>query len=567
MTDEKRKSMKTAWAALEKRADALAKKSMASLFAADADRAQDFSLEAAGLYLDYSKNRIDREARGALLDLAEAACLPKAIRQMTGAEKINTTENRAVLHVALRDFALRTYRVDDEDVSTLIRAERDRMKSFADRFAAGDLKGFAGAPIDTIVNIGIGGSDLGPQMVVEALRHHVPAGRRTFFVSNVDGRHLGDVLRVVDPARTLFIIASKTFTTQETMTNAASARAWFLANGGSEADIARHFIALSTNAGAVSEFGIDTDNMFVFWDWVGGRYSLWSAIGLSIALATGFDTFERLLRGAHAMDEHFRSAPLAENLPVMLALVGIWNRNILNIGSHAVLPYDQRLARLPAYLQQADMESNGKRVTKDGSPVASATGPVIFGEPGTNGQHAFYQLIHQGTDVISADFIAAALTDDPLSDHHEKLLANFLAQTEALMLGRTLKQVRDDLLAAGMNGNQIDALAPHKVFPGDRPTNSILMDRLSPENLGALIALYEHKIFCQGIIWGINSFDQWGVELGKVLAKVILPEIAHLGEEKPENAAHDGSTSGLINRINMIRSRQPGGSGQSGHSG
>ena len=542
-----------AWRDLEARADTLAGQSIASRFASDPSRAEDFSLEAAGLYLDYAKNRIDRDTRAALLALAEAADLPRAIRQMTAAEKINTTEDRAVLHVALRDFALRTYRVDDQDISTAVRAERDRMKSFADRFAAGDLKGFGGEPLDTIVNIGIGGSDLGPQMVVEALKPYHLDGKRAFFVSNVDGRHLGDVLRAVDPARTLFIVASKTFTTQETMTNAVSARDWFLANGGTEETIAKHFIALSTNTRAVEAFGIDTDNMFVFWDWVGGRYSLWSAIGLSIALTTGFGVFERLLRGAHAMDEHFRAAPLEENMPAMLALVGIWNRNFQGIGAHAVLPYDQRLARLPAYLQQADMESNGKSVRKDGTRVTSATGPIIFGEPGTNGQHAFYQLIHQGTDVISADFIAAAITDDPLSDHHEKLLANFLAQPEALMLGRNEKAVRADLLAVGLNESQIDALAPHKVFPGDRPTNSILMDRLTPENLGALIALYEHKIFCQGVIWDVNSFDQWGVELGQVLAKAVLPEIAALGEEKASVESHDGSTNALINRINALR--------------
>jgi glucose-6-phosphate isomerase len=532
----------------------LAPPAMRAAFAADPDRAAKFSLEAAGLFLDYSKNRISDEILEALVGLAVAADLDGAKKRMFAGDKINRTEDRAVLHVALRDFAHRAYYVDGIDVSKAVRAEREKMRVFVDRVHSGAFCGRTGKPLDAVVNIGIGGSDLGPQMATEALRPYWKEGRRAFFVSNVDGQHLADTLAGLDPERTLFIIASKTFTTQETMTNAASARTWFIEKSGGEAGVANHFAALSTNERAVADFGIDPANMFVFWDWVGGRYSLWSAIGLSIALQTGFDVFEQLLKGAHQMDEHFRAAPLAANMPALLALVGVWNRNFLNIAAHAVLPYDQHLHRLPAYLQQADMESNGKSRLMSGAPAPCATGPVIFGEPGTNGQHAFYQLIHQGTDVISADFIAPALSQTPRADHHEKLLANFLAQTEALMLGRTEAEARDDLRAQGLAKSQIDGLAPHKVFPGDRPTNSILMEKLTPETLGALIALYEHKIFCQGVVWGVNSFDQWGVELGKTLAKNILPEIAPLGVRKPAASGHDSSTTGLVDRINAIRS-------------
>ena len=527
--------------------------SMRSLFDADSERAQTFSIEAAGLYFDYSKNKLDADVRDALIALAGEAELETLRARMLNGERINTTENRAVLHVALRDFAMRSYFVDGEEVTKRVLKEREKMLRFVRDVHSGARRGFTGEPLDTVVNIGIGGSDLGPHMATEALRPFWIEGRRTYFVSNVDGQHLHDVLQQIDPARTLFIVASKTFTTQETMTNAGSARDWFSQAGGAANDVAKHFIALSTNAHAVEQFGIDLDNMFEFWDWVGGRYSLWSAIGMSIALQIGADGFERLLRGAHAMDEHFRAAPLSENMPVMMALVGVWNRNFQNINAHAVLPYDQHLHRLPAYLQQADMESNGKRVARDGSTLSAASGPVIFGEAGTNGQHAFYQLIHQGTDVISADFIAAARSASPLGDHHEKLLANFLAQTEALMLGKTEAEARNELADAGETASDIDALAPHKVFPGDRPTNSILMETLTPETLGALIALYEHKIFCQGVIWGVNSFDQWGVELGKSLAKNILPEIAALGEQKPAASEHDGSTNRLLDWINHVR--------------
>lgn len=541
------------WKSLQGLADQLRGVRTTSLFESDPDRAEKFSVEAAKLFCDFSKTKITEQVLQALLKLAEKAELERAIKQMVSGEKINVTEDRAVLHVALRDFAMRSYRVDDADISLDVRAVRDRIKQFAGKMDSGELTGFTGEPLNTIVNIGIGGSDLGPQMVVEALKPYWRDSRRAHFVSNVDGRHLGDVLRDIDPARTLFIVASKTFTTQETMTNAASARGWLLSQGATEADIAKHFIALSTNKMAVTDFGIDEANMFEFWDWVGGRYSLWSAIGMSIALQVGFDNFEKLLRGAHAMDEHFRSAPIAENMPALLALVGVWHRNFQGIGTHAVLPYDQRLTRLPAYLQQADMESNGKRISKDGEAVRYGTGPVIFGEPGTNGQHAFYQLIHQGTDVISADFIAAARTDDPIGDHHEKLLANFLAQTEALMVGRNEAQVREDLRMAGLNDAQAEAVVAHKVFPGDRPTTSILMEKLTPETLGSLIALYEHKIFCQGVIWNINSFDQWGVELGKSLAKKILPELGPIGVDMPAVTDHDPSTNGLIARINKMR--------------
>ena len=541
------------WKALARDAERLEGTSMRALFAADPARFGRFSLEAAGLFLDYSKNRIDDDALDHLIALAGAAGLEAARRAMFDGAAVNTTEGRAVLHAALRDFAMRDYHVGGENVSPAVRRERDRMRAFAGRVHGGAHKGYSGKALTSVVNIGIGGSDLGPQMVVEALRPYWIEGRRAFFVSNVDGQHLADTLAMVDPETTLFIVASKTFTTQETMTNAQSAREWFLAQGGGEDDVAKHFVALSTNESAVAAFGIDADNMFRFWDWVGGRFSLWSAIGLSIALQVGFDNFEKLLRGAHAMDEHFRVAPVRENMPALLALVGLWNRNFMGAAAHAVLPYDQHLHRLPAYLQQAEMESNGKSVAKDGARVETATCPVIFGEPGTNGQHAFYQLLHQGTDVISADFIAPALSQSPLGDHHEKLLSNFLAQTEALMRGKTEDEARAELADAGAAPPEAKALAPHKVFPGDRPTSSILMERLTPETLGALVALYEHKIFCQGVLWGVNSFDQWGVELGKALAKTILPELGPVGEEKPPASGHDASTNGLIDRINAMR--------------
>jgi glucose-6-phosphate isomerase len=532
---------------------AAARPSMRALFDADPVRATAYSLEAAGLFLDYSRNRITDEIRNALIALAETAGLEDARRRLFAGERINVTEGRAVLHPALRDLSGEGFSIDGHDISSAIVRECAKMEAFVSRVHAGELRGRTGKPLDTVVNIGIGGSDLGPQLAVEALRPYWVAGRRTIFVSNVDGQHLADALETLNPDSTLFVISSKTFTTQETMTNAASARNWFLSRGGAAADIAKHFVAISTNQDAVRAFGISPENLFAFWDWVGGRYSLWSAIGLSIALQAGFATFERMLRGAHEMDAHFRSAPIERNMPIMLALVGIWNRNFEKISAHAVLPYDQHLARLPAYLQQLDMESNGKSRRIDGAPVDCKTGPVIFGEPGTNGQHAFYQLIHQGTDPVSSDFIAAALSHAPLGDHHEKLLANFLAQPEALMWGRTEAEVRVLLAKRGDKQTDIDSLAPHMAFPGERPTSSILMEKLTPEALGALLALYEHKIFCQGVIWGINSFDQWGVELGKSLAASILPKIARVGEVKPASAGHDSSTLALLNRINAIR--------------
>jgi len=540
------------WKALGEEAESLSGVHMRDLFERDASRFEKLSGEAAGLFVDYSKNVVTEETVGKLLSLASACGLEEKRDAMFAGEKINETEDRAVLHVALRDTANGKYMVDGEDVMPLIEEELSRMDQFCAAIHSGGHTGYTGKPLTTIVNIGIGGSDLGPVMVTEALKPYWIDGRECHFVSNVDGTHLAETLAAVDPETTLFIIASKTFTTQETMTNAMSARDWFLKQGASEADVAKHFIALSTNAEEVSKFGIDTDNMFAFWDWVGGRYSLWSAIGLSIALQVGFDNFRKLLDGAAAMDRHFETAPLAENLPALLALIGVWNRNFLDIGTHAVLPYDQYLHRLAAYLQQADMESNGKGVVMDGSPASASTGPVIFGEPGTNGQHAFYQLIHQGTDKISADFIAPALSHNPLGDHHVKLLANFLAQPEALMRGKTTEEVKAEL-GDSVPADKLETLAKHKTFTGNRPTNSILMEKLTPETLGALIALYEHKIFCQGVIWGINSFDQWGVELGKVLAKAILPELAERGQDKPAASAHDASTNGLIDRINSIR--------------
>ena len=539
-----------AWAVLKGDADALSRTSMRALFDSDPGRFETFSLSAAGLFLDYSKNKITHETLEHLLALARERGVAARRDAMFAGEPINETEGRPVLHVALRAGRDGGFQAGGEPVSGQIADELARMQTFCDKVHAGSFKGHTGKALTHVVNIGIGGSDLGPLMAVEALRPFWIKGRRSFFVSNVDGQHLSDTLDGLDPETTLFIIASKTFTTQETLTNAHSARAWFLKSGASERDIAKHFVALSTNSDAVKAFGIDSANMFRFWDWVGGRYSLWSAIGLSIALQVGFENFEKLLSGARAMDVHFQTAPFVENMPVLLALVGVWNRNFQDIGAHAVLPYDQHLHRLPAYLQQADMESNGKRVGRDGAAVHSVTGPVIFGEPGTNGQHAFYQLLHQGSDIISADFIAAAMSASELGDHHEKLLANFLAQPEALMRGKNEAEARAALKDQGLSQAEIDALAPHKVFPGDRPTNSIVMEQLTPKTLGALIALYEHKIFVQGVVWGINSFDQWGVELGKVLAQAILPELSGGAA-----GSHDASTEGLIAWVRKARGK------------
>ena len=538
-----------AWKDLARHAESMRGVHLRELFQDDPKRFERFSLTEDGFLLDYSKNRITAETLDLLLALGREADVEGWRDRMFAGEKINITEDRAVLHVALRNRSNRPVMVDGADVMPDVNAVLGRMREFTERVRSGEWKGATGERITDIVNIGIGGSDLGPVMICEALRPYQRADLRPHFVSNVDGAHLVDTLAGLDPARTLFIVASKTFTTQETMTNAGSARAWLIERLGSAEAVAKHFVAVSTNAKAVSAFGIDTANMFGFWDWVGGRYSLWSAIGLPIALAVGMDRFEELLAGAHAMDEHFRNEPLERNMPALLGLIGVWYRNFLGATSHAVLPYDQHLLRLAAYLQQGDMESNGKFVRRDGQRVDYATGPIIWGEPGTNGQHAFYQLIHQGTELIPADFIAAAQSQTPLGDHHDKLLANFLAQPEALAFGKTAEEARAELQGQGMSGAALEALVPHKVFEGNRPTNAILYRRLDPHTLGRLVALYEHKIFTQGIVWQINSYDQWGVELGKQLAGRILPELA--GPEPV--STHDSSTNGLINRIKEWR--------------
>ena len=516
-----------------------------SLFAADPKRADDFSAEFNGMYVDYSKNLIDRQVLGALLELAEESGLKNAISSMFSGEKINETEGRAVLHTALRRTSDEPLFVDGVDVMPQIKSVKARMKALADKIAAGQWLGFSGKPVTDIVNIGIGGSDLGPLMVTEALKHYQKPGISSHFVSNVDGTHIAETLKKLNAETTLFLIASKTFTTVETMTNAKSARDWFLANGGSEESVAKHFVALSTNAKAVSEFGIDTENMFEFWDWVGGRYSLWSAIGLSIAISAGYENYEKLLLGASLMDRHFQEAPFERNIPVILALLGIWYNNFMGFETHAVLPYDQYLHRLPAYLQQADMESNGKSTDRAGNPTDYQTGQIIWGEPGTNGQHAFYQLIHQGTKRISADFIAPAESLNPIGEHHINLLSNFFAQTEAMMNGKTAEEVTAELAAKGKSETEIARLLPFKIFTGNRPTTSILVKKFDPERLGMLIAMYEHKIFTQGVIWNLFSFDQWGVELGKQLATKIVPEL----KTRDRVLSHDQSTNNLINKF------------------
>jgi len=533
----------SSWKALAAHHEDMRSVDMRSLFAEDPQRFERFSLRMDDLLFDYSKNRINEETMRRLVALAEESGLRERIGSMFAGEKINFTEERAVLHTALRNRSERPVLVDGTDVMPGVRAVLERMRGLTERVRSGEWKGHTGRRITDVVNIGIGGSDLGPVLVTEALRPYWQEGLNAHFVSNIDGTHLAEVLTRVDAATTLFCVASKTFTTQETLTNAHSARRWLIDALGSEAAVARHFIALSTNAPAVAAFGIDPENMFEFWDWVGGRYSLWSAIGLSIAIVIGMDRFEELLAGAHEVDLHFQEAPLAENIPVVMGLLGIWYHNFFGADSHAILPYDQYLHRFPAYLQQGDMESNGKRIDRDSNPIVDyTTGPIIWGEPGTNGQHAFYQLIHQGTRLVPADFIAPARTQNELGGHHEILLANFLAQTEALMLGKNEAEVRAELEAAGMSGADLEALVPHKVFEGNRPTNSILFERLDPRTLGRLIALYEHKIFVQGQIWRINSYDQWGVELGKQLAKTILEEL----EGDTAVSDHDGSTRGLI---------------------
>lgn len=523
-------------------------KSLKELFEADDQRFNKFSLQFEDILLDYSKNRISDETVALLMQLARECSLNKAIEAMFSGEKINVTEGRPVLHTALRNRSNTPVLVDGKDVMPDVNRVLDQMKSFSEAIISGSWKGYTGKAITDVVNIGIGGSDLGPVMVTEALKaykNHL----NMHFVSNVDGTHIVETLKKVNPETTLFLIASKTFTTQETMGNAHSAREWFINGGGKDEDVAKHFAALSTNAEGVSKFGIDTKNMFEFWDWVGGRYSLWSAIGLSIALSIGFENFTDLLAGAHAMDNHFKSTELEQNLPVVLGLVGIWYNNFFEAETNAILPYDQYMHRFAAYFQQGDMESNGKHVDRNGNPVDYQTGPIIWGEPGTNGQHAFYQLIHQGTKLIPCDFIAPAQSHNPLGEHHKMLLSNFFAQTEALMNGKTREVVVEELKKAGKSDAEIEKIAPFKEFEGNRPTNSILLRKITPYSLGSLIAMYEHKIFVQGIIWNIYSSDQWGVELGKQLAGKILPEL----QDDNEVNTHDSSTNGLINQYKAWR--------------
>jgi glucose-6-phosphate isomerase len=514
---------------------------MRSLFAQDPQRFAKFSLFAAELFLDYSKNRLDHITLQLLLELAREREVEAQRDAMFAGEKINRTEHRAVLHVALRTPRDSSFLLDGKDIAKDIHAVLKQIRSFTDRVRSGEWRGYSGKTITDVVNIGIGGSDLGPKMACQALRAFSHPRLTMHFVSNADGHDLDSALSQLNPETTLFIVASKTFSTAETMLNARSARNWFLRQG-SEIDLARHFVAVSTNTDAVEQFGIDPDNMFPFWDWVGGRYSVWSAIGLPIALAVGFERFEEFLAGAHAMDTHFRSAPLEQNMPVLLALIGIWNRNFLGCKTLSVTPYHQDLCRFPAYLQQLDMESNGKRITVEGEALEIDTCPVIWGDVGTNGQHAYFQLLHQGTEIIPIDFIAALKPSHQLPGHHQVLLSNCFAQSEAFMRGKTAAEVRADLLAQGTPPDEIEALLPHRIFSGNRPSNTILMDALTPTTLGALIALYEHKTFVQGVIWGVNSFDQWGVELGKMLAKNIEQELR--GEARP--AIHDSSTNGLI---------------------
>ena len=539
-----------AWKALEAHQSQLANTTIADLFKQEQNRFNDYSLTFENqILVDFSKNKINQETLKLLRQLAKESALDEAINAMFTGEKINRTENRAVLHTALRNRSNTPVYVDGKDVMPEVNAVLAKMSAFCDRVISGEWKGYTGKAITDVVNIGIGGSDLGPYMVTEALRpykNHL----NMHFVSNVDGTHIAETLKKVNPETTLFLVASKTFTTQETMTNANSARDWLLAAAKDNSAVAKHFAALSTNGKAVAEFGIDTNNMFEFWDWVGGRYSLWSAIGLSIALSIGFDNFEALLSGAHEMDKHFRTAPLEKNIPATLALVGLWNTNFLGAQTEAILPYDQYLHRFAAYFQQGNMESNGKYVDRNGNVIRDyQTGPIIWGEPGTNGQHAFYQLIHQGTMLIPCDFIAPAQSHNPLGDHHSKLLSNFFAQTEALAFGKTKEEVEAEFVKAGKSLDEVKDIVPFKVFTGNKPTNSILVQKMTPFVLGALIAMYEHKIFAQGVIFNIFSFDQWGVELGKQLANRILPELA----DKENVSSHDSSTNGLINQFKAWR--------------
>ena len=538
-----------AWKKLEEHYKEIKQVSLQELFENDPKRFDKFSCCTKDLVLDYSKNRITQKTIELLIDLAKECQLEKCRSLFFSGAAINATEHRAVLHTALRNFSSQPIYVEGKNVMPEVKKVLRQMKSFCESIHNGKHRGYTGKRIKYIVNIGIGGSDLGPLMVTEALKPYWKKGIETYFVSNIDGSHIAETLKKVNAEETLFLIASKTFTTQETMTNAFTARNWFLKKAKKESHIAKHFVALSTNEKEVLRFGIDSKNMFAFWDWVGGRYSLWSAIGLSISLTIGFKAFSDLLKGAHHIDKHFREAPLKENMPVILALLGIWYTNFFGAQTEAILPYDQYLHRFPAYFQQGNMESNGKQTDRSGKPVQYATGPIIWGEPGTNGQHAFYQLIHQGTPLIPCDFIAAAQSQNPIGDHHEKLMSNFFAQTEALLNGKSAPQVKEELRKQGLSPQEIKKLTPFKVFKGNKPTNSILVKKLTPFALGELIALYEHKIFTQGVIWNIYSFDQWGVELGKQLANKILPELL---DNRPIKS-HDSSTNGLINAYKRMR--------------
>ncbi len=539
-----------AWMLLRKHyQDEMSRKHMRDLFAQDPERFKKFSICLEEIVFDYSKNIINQKTLQLLLQLAEECKVTEAIHEMFAGIKINETEQRSVLHTALRSFSDTPILVDGKDIMPLIEKVKKQMRAFCIKIHSGEWKGYTGKKIKYIVNIGIGGSDLGPVMVTEALKPYWVEGIETYFVSNVDGTHIAETLKKVTPDETLFLVASKTFTTQETMTNALTARAWFLETAKDEAHVAKHFAALSTNEAAVTKFGIDKANMFEFWDWVGGRYSLWSAIGLSIALTIGYDNFEQLLKGAYAVDLHVQKEKLDKNIPVLMALIGVWYTNFFGAQSEAILPYDQYMHRFAAYFQQGNMESNGKSIDRNGNSIDYATGPVIWGEPGTNGQHAFYQLIHQGTLVIPCDFIAPAISHNPIGDHHLKLMSNFFAQTEALMNGKSENEVKIELMKAGKSEEENKKLVPFKVFSGNKPTNSILVKEITPYSLGSLIALYEHKIFIQGVIWNIFSFDQWGVELGKQLANNILPEL----EAKEPVSSHDSSTNALINIFKKFR--------------
>ena len=532
-----------AWQALSAHQTAIVKLTMRGMFHADPARFNKFSLQLDGLLLDYSKNLITEETFALLLNLARQSKLDDWIARMFNGEKINTSEQRAVLHTALRAPRGMSIHADGKDVVPDVHRVLDHMRRYSDAVRNGSLRGYTGKQLRDVVNIGIGGSALGPLMACDALRPYGSEQLNAHFVSNVDATDIVETLKRLDPETTLFIVSSKTFTTQETLTNAHSARAWLVKHLGAEEAVAKHFAAVSTNLAATSKFGINPEHVFEFWDWVGGRYSLWSAIGLPIALYIGMDNFEQLLAGAHAMDQHFRETPLERNMPAILGLLGIWYANFFDEGSHAILPYDQYLEHLPAYLQQLEMESNGKRVDRDGNPVDYATQAIIWGEPGTNGQHSFYQLIHQGTRIVPADFLAPITSHNPMGEHHAMLLSNCFAQTEALMLGKTEEEVRAELTAQGLSDATLEALLPYKVFPGNHPTNTLLFDQLDPHTLGMLIALYEHKVFVQGVVWNINSFDQWGVEFGKQLAGKLLPEL----QAKQQASSHDASTNGLIN--------------------